>query len=79
MCVAMPAKIISIGQAEGPSLPARVAFATGSELDVDLAMVPEATIGDHVIVHSGFAVSRLSEPAAAEALRLLEEARERIQ
>jgi hydrogenase expression/formation protein HypC len=40
--------------------------------EVSLACVPEATVGDHVIVHVGFAISKLDEP---EAERLLEQLR----
>ena len=55
MCVAVPGRIISIGEKSGPSIPARVAFGE-IERDIDLAMVPEASVGDHVITHSGYAI-----------------------
>lgn len=55
MCVAVPGRIVSIGERSGPSIPARVVFGE-VERDVDLAMVPEAKIGDQVIAHSGYAI-----------------------
>lgn len=55
MCVAIPGRIVSIGEQSGPSIPARVAFGN-VQREIDLAMVPEAQIGDRVIVHSGYAI-----------------------
>lgn len=55
MCVAIPGRIVSIGERSGPSIPARAAFGE-IERDVNLAMVPEAKVGDQVITHSGYAI-----------------------
>lgn len=55
MCVAVPGRIVSIGECSGPSIPATVVFGE-VERQVDLAMVPEAVVGDDVITHSGFAI-----------------------
>ena len=55
MCVAIPGRIVSIGEQTGPSIPATVVIGE-VERDVDLAMVPEAVVGDRVIVHSGYAI-----------------------
>lgn len=41
--------------------------------EVCLAYVPEARIGDYVIVHVGFAISQLDEDEAQETIRLLVE------
>ena len=46
---------LSIGERSGPSLPAKVAFGE-VERDIDLAMVPDAAVGDQVITHSGYAI-----------------------
>ncbi len=68
MCLAVPGKITSIA-AEGDSLQRAGKVSFGGVLkDVNLACVPEAKIGDYVIVHAGLAISRLD---AAEAERLL--------
>jgi hydrogenase expression/formation protein HypC len=41
--------------------------------EVSLAYVPEAQIGDYVIVHVGFAINVLDEEEAQETWRLLKE------
>jgi hydrogenase expression/formation protein HypC len=67
MCLAIPGKILSI-EGEDFSRSARVSFG-GLVRGVSLAYVPEAEIGDYVIVHVGFAISLLDE---AEAMRTYE-------
>ena len=44
----------------------------GVEREVVLAMVPEAEIGDYLIVHSGYAIRRVSESEAKETRALFE-------
>lgn len=65
MCVAVPAQILWIGDGSPLSVPALV-DAGGHELAVDIAMVPEAVIGDYVITHSGYAIRILAAAEAAE-------------
>ncbi len=67
MCLAIPGKILSI-QGKDFARSARVSFG-GLVREVSLAYVPEAEIGDYVIVHVGFAISLLDE---AEAMRTYE-------
>jgi hydrogenase expression/formation protein HypC len=67
MCLAIPGKILSI-QGEDFSRSAQVSFG-GLLRNVSLAYVPEAELGDYVIVHVGFAISLLDE---AEAIRTYE-------
>jgi hydrogenase expression/formation protein HypC len=67
MCLAVPGKILSIQGADIERL-ARVSFG-GIVKQVSLVYVPEATIGDYVIVHVGFALSVVDE---VEALRTFE-------
>ena len=50
----------------------RVEFG-GIVKDVCLAYTPEAQVGDYVLVHVGFAISRIDEAEAQETFRLLEE------
>jgi hydrogenase expression/formation protein HypC len=45
----------------------------GITREVCLAYVPEAQIGDYVIVHIGFAISQLDEEEAQETLKLMVE------
>nr|WP_255774514.1 HypC/HybG/HupF family hydrogenase formation chaperone [Microbulbifer zhoushanensis] len=51
---------------------ARVSFG-GISREVNLAYVPEADVGDYVIVHVGFAISRVNEDEARRIFRYLEE------
>jgi len=53
---------------DDPLRTAIVSFA-GVTKSVSLAMVPEAQVGDYVIVHVGFAISRLDEEAARRTLQ----------
>lgn len=50
----------------------RVSFG-GILKDVNLAYVPEAGIGDYVIVHVGFALNKIDEEEAKEVFRYLQE------
>jgi hydrogenase expression/formation protein HypC len=65
MCLAVPGQVVTIE--EDPMRTAIVSFA-GVTKSVSLAMVPEAQVGDYVIVHVGFAISRLDEEAARRTL-----------
>lgn len=71
MCLAVPGKVLEINAGD-PMRMARVDFG-GIVRDASLAYVPEAQVGDYVIVHAGFAISRLDEEEALETFRLLEE------
>jgi hydrogenase expression/formation protein HypC len=68
MCLAVPGKILSMSGDEPLERMGRVSFG-GIVKEVSLAYTPEAGIGDYVIVHVGFAISRLDE---AEARRVFE-------
>jgi hydrogenase expression/formation protein HypC len=70
MCLAVPGKIISISAAEPLMRTGRVSFG-GVIKEVNLAYVPEANIGDYVLVHVGFAISTLDEAAAQEVFEYL--------
>lgn len=70
MCVALPARIIWIGRSRNGSVPARAVVGDGV-VDVDLLLVPEANLGDHVIVHAGYAIGVVDEATAGETIELL--------
>ena len=75
MCLGVPAKIESIEEsAFGNPLErkARVSFG-GLLQDVYLSFVPEANVGDYVLVHVGVALSRIDEDEALKTLRFLSE------
>jgi hydrogenase expression/formation protein HypC len=47
-----------------------VAGDPGAELRVDVSLVPQARVGDYVIVHAGFAIQVVDDDEAAEQLEL---------
>lgn len=63
MCLAIPGKIESISGADPLTRMGRINFG-GIFKEACLAFVPEAEIGDYVIVHVGFALSKLDEDEA---------------
>ncbi len=72
MCLAIPGKIVSISGEDPLERMGKIDFG-GILKQASLAFVPEAKIGDYVIVHVGFAISRLDED---EALKVFEYLRE---
>lgn len=65
MCLAVPGKIEKIINDEPLMRTGKVNFG-GILKEVCLAYVPEANVGDYVIVHVGFAISRIDEQEAAK-------------
>ncbi|MEP2774501.1 MAG: HypC/HybG/HupF family hydrogenase formation chaperone [Luteolibacter sp.] len=72
MCLAIPGEVLSIGGDEPLQRSGRVSFG-GIVKEVNLVLVPEAEVGDYVIVHVGVAISRVDE---SEAKRVFEYLRE---
>ena len=70
MCLAIPGEICTI--TDGDLRTGRVSFG-GVVKDVCLAYVPEARVGDYVVVHAGCAVSRVDREAALETFAWLAE------
>jgi hydrogenase expression/formation protein HypC len=71
MCLAVPGKLIEVRPQDDLPM-GRVEFG-GILKDVCLAYTPEAQVGDYVLVHVGFALSRIDEAEAQEIFSLLEE------
>jgi hydrogenase expression/formation protein HypC len=71
VCLAIPGKVLQIEEM-GPMRTARVQFG-GIVRQVSLSFVPEAGIGDYVMVHVGFAISRVDAAEAERTYKLLEE------
>jgi hydrogenase expression/formation protein HypC len=70
MCLAVPGRILSI-EGEDPAFRGgRVDFA-GVVKRVNLSYVPEARVGDFVLVHVGFAISTVDEAEAAKVFEYL--------
>lgn len=71
MCLAVPGKIISIDDKDMMKM-AKVDFA-GVVREVCLDWLPEANIGEYVVVHAGFALNTVDEKEAKETLKLFHE------
>ena len=72
MCLAVPGKILSIVNDDGVMRTGRVSFG-GIVKEVNLAYTPDATVGDYVIVHVGFAISTVDEREAERVFAYLQE------
>ncbi len=70
MCLAIPGKILTIEMNDGIRV-GRVQFG-GITRETCLDFVPEASVGDYVIVHVGFAISRVDREEAERSYELLE-------
>ena len=70
MCLAIPGKIESMEGSEAHLRRGRVDFG-GVKRDVFLGCVPEAQIGDYVMVHVGFAISIVDEKEAKAVFHFL--------
>ncbi len=68
MCLAIPARITRIDESGQGT-----ASYIGSEVKVNLSLVPQAKRGDWVIIHAGFAISVMNAREARETLRLFKE------
>jgi hydrogenase expression/formation protein HypC len=71
MCLGIPGKIVELY--ERNDLPMGKVEFGGILKEVCLAYTPEAQLGDYVLVHVGFAISRIDETEAQEILDLFEE------
>jgi hydrogenase expression/formation protein HypC len=72
MCLAIPGQLLDL-RGEGPlQRTGRVSFG-GIVKEVSLAYVPEARVGDYVIVHVGFAISVVDEAEALQTLAYFKE------
>jgi hydrogenase expression/formation protein HypC len=71
MCLAIPGKILETYDRSGVRM-ARVEFG-GITRESCIEYVPEAGVGDYVLVHVGFALSVIDQQEAERTFRLLEE------
>lgn len=74
MCLGVPGRVVEIYTQDGVRM-GKVDFG-GVVKEACLEYVPESEIGDYVIIHAGFAISRLDEEEAQETLALLSELEE---
>lgn len=72
MCLGVPGKVLSVEENPFGMTMGRVSFG-GIVKEVCLAYTPEAEIGDFVVVHVGFAISKIDEDEAAKVFEFLKE------
>ena len=70
MCLAIPGKVIDIETNPLGMTMGRVSFG-GIIKDVSLAYLPDTKLGDYVVVHVGFAISKIDEEQAGEIYEFL--------
>lgn len=68
MCLALPMRVIELRPGE-----MAVAERDGVRKEISVTLVPEVAIGDYVIVHVGFALSKLDPEEARRTLALIAE------
>jgi hydrogenase expression/formation protein HypC len=71
MCLAIPGKVVELFAQDGMHM-ARVQFG-GVTREASLAYVPDTRVGDYVLVHVGFAISRVDEEEARRTYEALAE------
>ena len=67
MCLSIPAKILSV---DGNTAKASVG---GAIVNTSLHLVDDVKVGDYVLIHTGFALQKISEEEALETISLLKE------
>jgi len=72
MCLAVPSKIIEINNDTG------VVEVEGVKKEVCLHLIDDPKVGDYVIVHAGYAISKIDETEALETLKIFREIAESI-
>ena len=74
MCLAIPGKVESISYFDGDRINIKGKVNFGGILkEVSLAYVPEAKVGDYVIVHVGFALSLVDQEEAMKVFEYLKQ------
>jgi hydrogenase expression/formation protein HypC len=69
MCIAVPMKVVEINQEKNTG----IVESSGVKREIGLQLMDDIKVNDWVIVHTGFAISRLEEKEAQETLGLLRE------
>lgn len=68
MCLAIPGKIVEIDEEKG------IVDLGGIRKQIALTFVPEAEVGDWILIHTGFGLNIISEAEALETLDLIKQA-----
>lgn len=72
MCLGIPARVVEIEERT-----AKVDVG-GLMREISLELCPEVSIGDYVLIHTGFAIHKVDEAEALETLKILNELAESI-
>ncbi len=72
MCLGIPGKVVDVGDDSSGLLMGKVSFG-GLSKEVCLAYTPDVRVGDYVLIHVGFAISKIDEDHANELFRYLAE------
>jgi len=67
MCLSIPAKVISINEDKA------IVTVGGTEIEASIQLLDDVKINDYVLLHTGFAIEKISEEEAMEAMRVLKE------
>lgn len=67
MCLSIPSKVLSINGNKA------VVSVGGTEYEASLQLIDDVKVDDYVLLHTGFAIQKISEEDAQETLRLLRE------
>lgn len=67
MCLSIPSKVISINGTKA------IVSVGGTEYEASLQLLDDVKIDDYVLLHTGFAIQKISEEDAQETLKLLRE------
>lgn len=70
MCLAIPGKVVEIVDVENSLAKVEVG---GVRRNVNIGMLDDTRVGDYVLIHVGFAMSKIDEKQAEETLRVLQE------
>lgn len=73
MCLAVPAQIVEQDDAGEATVDLH-----GNRLRISTLLTPEATVGDWVLLHAGFAIQRISEAAAQRTWAVLDDLQARV-
>jgi hydrogenase expression/formation protein HypC len=72
MCLGIPGRVLEIHSPRGGVPMGKVEFG-GIARDICLVYLPEVVVGDYVLVHVGFAISKLDEQEAQEIFSYIEQ------
>ncbi|HBG70992.1 MAG: hypothetical protein A2W93_03180 [Bacteroidetes bacterium GWF2_43_63] len=67
MCLSIPSKVISINGDMA------IVSVGGTEYEASLQLLDDVKVGDYILLHTGFAIQKISEEEAIETLKVFEE------